>query len=101
MITATFANKCKTLKLVLSSYHTLVEYYIIEEEFHDEPSQKIFIVDRCPLRILLSLKIPFHFMEPRFVCYLFSVNLIAVCWFIQPLIGDPRNLIVPLELENR
>ena len=69
----------------------LVEDSIAEEELCGEPSQKLFIIDRCPLGIFLSLEIPFHFMKPRFICYLFSVNLIAVCWFIHPFNSDQKG----------
>ena len=79
----------------------LVEDSITEEEICGEPSQKLLIIDRRPIRILLNLKIPFHFVEPSFVCYLFSVNLTVVCWFIQYLNSDLRSLVVPYDLEHR
>ena len=79
----------------------LVEDSIIEEELCGEPSQKLLIIDRRPFGIFLSLKIHFYFMKPGFVYYLFSVNLIAVHWFIQPLNSDLRSLVVPLDLEYR
>ena len=79
----------------------LVEDSITEEEFRGEPSHKLLIIDRRPLRILLSLKIHFQFVELRFFCYLFRVNIIAVCWFIQPLNGDLGSFVVPPDFEHR
>ena len=79
----------------------LVEDSINEEELCGEPSQKLLIIDRCPLRIFLNLEIPFHFMKPSFVCYSFSVGLVAVCYLIQPLDSDSGSLVVPFDFEHR
>ena len=76
----------------------LVEDSITGEELCGEPSHKLLIIDRYPLRVLLGFEMPFHFVEPRFVCYLFSIDLIAISWFIQPLNSDPRSLISHLTL---
>ena len=78
----------------------LVKDAIADEELRSEPPQKLLIINRCTLGLLLSFKIPLHFMKPRFVCYFLIINLIVVCWFIQPLDSDSGSFIVPLDLEH-
>src|ERR1044072_4986033 len=55
-------------------------------------------LDRYPCGIFLSLKIPLHFVEPRF---LFYIKLTTICWFVKPFNDDLGSLIVPSDLEHR
>ena len=80
---------------------TLIEDSITYEELCSEPSQKLLIINRCPLGVFLSLKIPLYLVKLGFIYYLFSLNVAAVCGFIQPLNGNLGSLIVPLDLEHR
>ena len=79
----------------------LIEDSITDEELFNKTSQKLLIIDRCPFGILLNLEIPFNFMKPGFVCHFFSINLAAVCWFVQPLNSDLGSVVVPPNLEHR
>ena len=68
---------------------TLVEDTITDEELHNESPQKLLIINRFTLGVLLSLKVPLHLMIPRFFCYLFSLEIAAMCMFIQFPDNDP------------
>ena len=61
---------------------TLMEDSITDEELRSEPSQKLLIINRCPLGVFLSLKIPLYLVKLRFICYLLSLNVAAMCGFI-------------------
>src|ERR1043165_2195220 len=76
----------------------LVQDVVAEKEFGCKSSQELFIVDRCPCGIFLSLKIPLHFVEPRF---LFCIKFTTVCWFVTPFNDDLGSLVVPSDLEHR
>ena len=76
----------------------LVEDSITEEELYGEPSQKLLIIDRRTLGILLDLEIPLNFMEPRLIHYFFSIDLVTVRWFIHTFNGDMGNSLPRLSL---
>src|ERR1051325_404268 len=76
----------------------LVQDVVAEEEFGCKSSQELLIIDRCLCGIFLSLKIPLHFVEPRF---LFCIKFTTVCWFVKLLNDDLGSLVVPSDLEHR
>src|ERR1043165_8651562 len=76
----------------------LLQDVVAEEEFGCKSSQELFIINRCPCGIFLSLKIPLHVVVPRF---LFCVKLITIRWFVKPLNDDLGSLVVPPNLEHR
>src|ERR1051325_10882534 len=76
----------------------LVQDVVAEEEFGGKSSQELLIIDRCPYGVFLSLKIPLHIVEPRF---LFCIKLITVCRFVKFLNDDLGSLVVPSDLEHR
>ena len=57
---------------------TLIKDTITDQEFRSEPSQELLIINRCTLGVLLSLKIPLYLVKPGFICYLLSLNVIAM-----------------------
>ena len=77
----------------------LVKDTIADEELHREPPQKLLVINTCTLRVFLSLKVPFHLMKLGFICYLFSLNVTAMCEFIQPFDGNLGSFIIPPDLE--
>ena len=54
---------------------TFIKDTIADEELRSEPSQKLLIINRCPLRVFLGLKVPLYLVKPGFIYYLFSLNV--------------------------
>ena len=79
----------------------LVKNAIDDEELCHEPPQKLLVINRCALGVLLSFKIPFHLMKLGFICYLSSLNIATMCRFFQPLNGNSGSLVVPINFEHR
>ena len=74
---------------------TLIENTVTDEELRSESSQKLLIINKCPLGVFLSLKIPLYLMKPGFLLHLSNLNVKAMCGFVQPLNGNLGSFIVP------
>ena len=80
---------------------TLVKDAITDEELRRKPPHKLFIINRCTLGVLLRLKIPLYLVKSGFIFYIFSLDVTAMCGFVQPLKGNLGSFIVPPNFDHR
>ena len=79
---------------------TLIKNPITDEELRSETSQKLLIINRRTLGVLLGLKIPLYLVKPGFICHFFGLNVTSMCGFVQPLNGNLGSFIVPPDFEH-